>query len=156
MAAKPFPWEPVFLTALREWPVVQHACDAAQVDRAAVYRRRQTDEAFAKAWEDAMEAGVDRAEREAFRRAVAGVSEDVYHQGVVVGQKLVFSDALLGKVLSARRKAYRTSSTEVTSPDGSMSPAADENTRAARVAQLLALAERRKKAEDERDPEDFG
>ena len=57
------------------------------------------------------------------------------------------SDALLAKVLSARRQAYRTERTELTSPDGSMSPM-DETTRAARVSQLLEAAKLRKLAED--------
>ena len=155
MSHHPFHWHEAFLAALREWPIVQHACDAVGIERCTAYRARQADEAFAKAWDDAVEAGVDKAEREAFRRAVEGVEEDVWHQGVAVGRKRVYSDALLGKVLSARRASYRTQATELTSPDGSMSPAADEGTRAARAAQLLALAERRRQ-EAERAAEDFG
>jgi len=155
MSHHPFPWREVFLAALREWPIVQHACDAVGIERCTAYRARLADEAFAKAWDDAMESGVDKAEREAFRRAVEGVEEAVWHQGVAVGTKRVYSDALLGKVLSARRASYRTQATELTSPDGSMSPVADEGTRAARAAQLLALAERRRQ-EAERAAEEFG
>ena len=60
------------------------------------------------------------------------------------------SDALLGLVLKARRKSYGTERTELTSPDGSMSPV-DETSRAARVAQILAAARERKQAEDNFD-----
>lgn len=156
MAQHPFPWRDAFLASLREWPVVQRACDAVGIERSTAYRQRHADEAFAKAWDEAMEAGVDRAEAEAFRRGVEGVEEAVWHQGVAVGTKRVYSDALLGKVLAARRAAYRTQATELTSPDGSMSPAVDEGTRAARAAQLLALAERRKReAEQAQDFSDL-
>lgn len=55
------------------------------------------------------------------------------------------SDMLLAKVLSARRASYRTQATELTSPDGSMSPV-DAGTRDARIAQLLEAARRRREA----------
>lgn len=173
MSQHHFPWRDVFLAALREMPVVQHACNAVGIERSTAYRARQADPDFAKAWDEAMEAGVDRAEQEAFRRAVVGFEEPVVHQGRVsyvyerhvdsegkesytpvldaAGQPVIltvrkYSDALLAKVLSARRAAYRTSATELTSPDGSMSPVADESTRAARLAQLMAQAQARKAA----------
>lgn len=78
-----FPWRPVFLAALREYPVVQHACNVAGIERCTAYRARQADESFAAEWEDAMEAGIDRAEQEAFRRAVTGFEEPVVYQGQV-------------------------------------------------------------------------
>jgi hypothetical protein len=118
MSHHPFPWREPFLQALRDWPIVQHACDAVGILRCTAYRTRQADEEFAKAWDDAMEAGVDKAEREAFRRAVEGVDKGVWHQGVQVGTERVYSDALLAKVLSARRAAYRTERTELTGADG--------------------------------------
>lgn len=191
MAVHPFPWRPAFLAALASVPVVQQACDACGIERSTAYRARQGDEDFAKAWDEALEAGVDRAEQEAFRRGVVGFEEPVVHQGnltpvyerdelglvvMVERKREVFdqakgekttvidrvpkqamdaagrpvwltvrkhSDALLGLVLKARRKPYGTERTELTSPDGTMSPV-DESTRAARVAQLLAAAKQRK------------
>lgn len=113
-----FPWRETFLAALREYPVVQRACDVVGIERCTAYRKRQADPDFAREWDEAMEAGIDRAEQEAFRRAVEGTVEDVYHQGVVVGQKRNYSDALLAKVLAARRSSYRTSATEVSGPGG--------------------------------------
>ncbi len=118
MSHHPFPWREPFLQALRDWPIVQHACDTVGIQRSTAYRTRMADEEFAKAWDDAMEAGVDKAEREAFRRAVEGVDKGVWHQGVQVGTERVYSDALLAKVLSARRAAYRTERTELTGADG--------------------------------------
>jgi hypothetical protein len=142
----------------------------AGVDRAAAYRLRKADPAFAAAWDAAIEEGVDRAEQEAFRRAVVGYEEPVIDRGALVhrherviaedgtevyrpvldtnGQPVPltvrkFSDRLLEVILKGRRKAVYA---ELTSPDGSMSPTVDEGTRAARVAQLVALAEQRRKA----------
>lgn len=154
----------------------------------------QEDPAFKAAVDDAMEAGIDRAEQEAFRRAVVGFEEPVVYQGQLTpvyerdaqgmvlmrerkrmvmdttkGEKVEVidqvpvqakdaqgrpqwltvrkhSDALLGLVLKARRKSYGTERTELTSPDGSMSPV-DESSRAARVAQILAAAKQRREAE---------
>lgn len=66
------------------------------------------------------------------------------------------SDAMLGLILKGRRKSVYSDRTELTSPDGSMSPTADEGTRSARVAQLLALAQARKNAPvDPEVPDDF-
>ena len=70
--SKPFDWKPVFLQALRTVPVVSHGCDAAGIERCTAYRAKKADPDFSQAWDDAMEDGVDSAEREAFRRAVAG------------------------------------------------------------------------------------
>lgn len=75
------PWHPAFLAALTEVPVVQHACDVAGIQRSTAYRAREADKEFRQAWDDAMEAGIDRAEREVFRRGVEGYHEPVIHQG---------------------------------------------------------------------------
>lgn len=169
-----YPWHDVFLAALREYPVLQHAANAAGIERTTAWKWMQKDKAFKEAVDEAMEAGIDRAEQEAFRRAVVGFEEPVVHQGRLSfvyeryidadgkekyrqvldehGQPIPLtirkhSDALLAKVLAARRQAYRTERTELTSPDGSMSPM-DETSRAARISQLLEAAKRRKAAED--------
>lgn len=81
MSHHTFPWREAFLAALREWPIVQHACNAVGIQRCTAYRARVADEDFAKAWDDAMEAGIDRAEQEAFRRAVVGFEEPVIDRG---------------------------------------------------------------------------
>jgi len=167
-----FPWREPFLQALRDYPVVQHACDAVGILRCTAYRTRAADKAFAEAWEDAMECGTDRAEKEAFRRGVHGFEEPVIHKGEMTYQsrRLVddegnvtwepvldthgqpvpltvrkHSDVLLALVLKARRQSYRVERTEVTSPDGSMSPT-DEASRHARVAALMAKARAAKAA----------
>jgi hypothetical protein len=174
MSRHMFPWREAFLAALREMPVVQHACDAVGIERSTAYRSRQVDDEFAKAWEEAMEAGVDRAEQEAFRRGVVGFHEPVIDKGHLCfvyerylddaqqeqwrmklddnGQPVPLtirkhSDQLLALILKGRRKQVYAERTEVTGADGG--PVATDNTvRATRVAALLEAARRRKEAED--------
>lgn len=83
MAYTNFDWKPAFLAALREVPVLRHGCDVTGVERTTVQKARKADPAFDEAVEEAMEAGVDKAEQEAFRRAVVGFEEPVIHQGVL-------------------------------------------------------------------------
>lgn len=64
-------------------PVVAAACTAVGIYRGRAYEARAADKEFAKAWDDAMEDGVDAAEAEAFRRAVQGFEEPVVYQGVM-------------------------------------------------------------------------
>jgi len=174
MSHHPFPWQDAFLAALRQMPVVQHACDAVKVDRATVYRARQASEDFAKAWEEAMEAGIDKAEQEAFRRGVVGFEEPVIDKGRLAyayeryldddgqehwrmrldanGQPIPLtvrkhSDPMLALILKGRRKSVYAERTELTGADGG--PVATDNTvRASRVASLLEAARKRKEAED--------
>lgn len=81
MSNHPFPWRDAFLAALREVPVLQHACQVVGINRSTAYRAREADEEFDKAVADALEDGIDRAEQEAFRRAVIGFEEPVIHKG---------------------------------------------------------------------------
>ncbi len=81
MAHHHFPWTDAFLAALAEFPVLSHAAAAVGIDRTTAWRRMQADNAFALEVQEAMEAGVDRAEREAFRRGVVGFEEPVTSQG---------------------------------------------------------------------------
>lgn len=151
---KPYDWKALFLVALAEVPVIAHACKAAGVNRVTAWRARETDPEFAKAWDDAMEEGIDRAEQEAFRRAVVGYEKPVWYKGKLVGTETVHSDALLALILKGRRKKLYAERTELTGADGGPVAHADETTKAARVAQLLAIAQRRKAEQAEED--DFG
>jgi len=179
MAEKHFDWKPAFLAALRELPVIAHACKAVGIERSTAYRAREADEAFAQAWDEAQEDGVDRAEQEAFRRAVVGFEEPVIDKGRLAyryeryevedidgrkeerwrmcldehGQPIPLtvrkhSDAMLSLVLKGRRKKVYADRTELTGPEGGPVQQVDETAKAARVAQLLALAQQRKDFED--------
>lgn len=145
MASHPFDWKPVVLAALRDVPVLAHAAEAAGIDRITVWRARESDEEFAKAYDDAMEQGIDRAEQEAFRRAVQGYEEPVIDKGRLAyayeryvdeegkegyrplldanGQPIPLtvrkhSDQLLGLILKGRRKKVYADRTELTGADG--------------------------------------
>lgn len=118
MAHHPFDWKPAFLMALAEVPVVSRACAAVGIERSTAYRARETDELFARDWDDAMEQGIDKAEQEAFRRAVEGTDKGVWHQGVLVGSERVYSDALMALILKGRRKKIYADRTELTGAEG--------------------------------------
>ena len=184
MAAHHFPWREAYINALRHRPVVQYACDIVGIERSTAWRARKDDPKFAAEEAEALEAGVDKAEAEAFRRGVDGYHEPVIHKGqlsyitepVLVddddGQREVWraklddkgrpipltvlkhSDAMLGRVLAARRASYRTSVSEISNPDGSL---IDPTAREARVAQLLAAAQARADAAKAQrvDPNEF-
>lgn len=176
MSNKPFDWKPPYLAALREMPVVAHACKAVGIERSTAYRAREADEDFAKAWDEAMEEGVDRAEQEAFRRGVVGFEEPVIDKGRLAyqyeryldeegvehyrirldehGQPIPLtvrkhSDTMLSLVLKGRRKKVYADRTELTGPEGGDLKVVDETAKAARVAQLLAIAQARKADADQ-------
>jgi hypothetical protein len=175
MSNKPFDWKPAYLAALREIPVVAHGCKAVGIERSTAYRAREADEDFAKAWEEAMEEGVDRAEQEAFRRGIVGFEEPVIDKGRLAyryeryvdeegvehyrlllddnGQPIPLtvrkhSDAILALVLKGRRKKVYADRTELTGPEGGPVQQIDETAKAARLAQLMAIAQQRKDFED--------
>lgn len=179
---KIYNWKPIFLDALKEMPVMRYACEAAGVNRSSAHRARDADPDFAQAWDDAMEAGIDRAERAALQRAVDGWEEPVIDKGRLAyryervvakaqhaetgeevetetwrmalddkGQPIPLtvrkhSDALLSLVLKGRRKKVYAERTELTGADGG-ALAVDSSARAARIAQLMALAQGRKEAD---------
>jgi hypothetical protein len=183
MANHPFKWKPPFLAALRHMPVVSHACEVVGIERSTAYRAKETDEQFSADWDDAMEAGIDRAEKAAMQRAVDGWEEPVIDKGRLAyryervvakaehaetgaevgtetwrmalddkGQPIPLtvrkhSDALLSLVLKGRRKKVYADRTELTGADGKPMEI-DQTVRAARVAQLLALAKQRKDYSD--------
>lgn len=176
MSKIPYDWKTPFLAALENVPVVSHAARAAGVDYRNVWTVRKNDPEFAKAWDEALEAGIDKAEQEAFRRAVVGFEEPVIHQGRLAylyeryldddgnehyrpvlddnGQPVPLttrkhSDSLLALILRGRRKKVYAERTEITGAEGGPVTHLDDTTRSARAAQLLAIAQARKEAKDE-------
>lgn len=92
-----------FLEMLAETASVTAASQATGVYRVKWYRLRKSDPAFAAAWDEALEIGIDAVEDEAIRRAVAGHEEPVYFQGQKVGAIRKYSDRMLMLLLRARR-----------------------------------------------------
>ncbi len=96
------------------------ACVDAGLTRSRAYQWRTEDEAFAKAWDEAVEEGTDRMEDEAYRRAVQGTTKPVYQQGRKVGEVQEFSDTLMIFMLKGRRpeKFKDRVANELTGPNG--------------------------------------
>lgn len=103
-----------FLDALRQGLSVTAACVAAGLPRRTVYNHRAADPAFAADWDEAAEAGTDRLEDEALRRAVEGVRREkvVTSQGRALKDDdgnllkevtIDYSDTLLIFLLKGRR-----------------------------------------------------
>lgn len=175
MAQLPLNWRPAFLAALEQYPVLGHACRAANISRQTAWEARKEDKDFDAAVREAMEAGIDRAEQEAFRRGVVGFQEPVVHKGSLMyltrpvvdpttsgvtfelirdeaGQPVPLtvpkhSDQMLALVLQGRRKQVYATRTEITGADGG-AVVVDRTARAARLAYLTALAKQRKDADD--------
>lgn len=168
-------WKSVVLQALSVVPVLNHAADVAKVHRQTIVQARKKDPEFDQACIDAMEAGIDYAEKEAFRRAVNGWAEPVIDRGRLMWQyrrevdeageeKLVpvlgpdgqpipltvnkHSDSLLQFVLKGRRREVYGDKQELTGANGGPVTVLDETAKVARLAALLATAQERKAEQD--------
>lgn len=84
------------------------AAKFAGIGRRTVFELKKTDLDFAAACETAYEAGTDKLEDEARRRAFEGVDRPIFQGGKLVGHERQFSDRLLEIALKARRpEKYR-------------------------------------------------
>lgn len=101
--AKAATWRPKFLAALAETCNVTHAARTAGINRNTAYDHRDSDAAFAAAWDDALEQGVDVLELEARRRALHGTLRPVFHQGIECGAIREYSNTLTIFLLKAHR-----------------------------------------------------
>jgi len=118
MASKEYDWKKIFLEHLRESPIISHAAKAAGISRINAWRNRKSDPDFAAEWDDAIQEGIDKAEAEAYRRAVKGYEQDVWYQGMKVGSQTLYSDQLLTLILKGNRKRVYSERTELTGADG--------------------------------------
>lgn len=96
-------WQKAFLTALKKTGNVTKACRAAKIDRTTPYRHRESDEEFARLWDEAIDESADLLEAEALRRAVTGWNEPVFQGGRQVGTIRKYSDPLLVLLLKANK-----------------------------------------------------
>lgn len=97
-----------FLAALAQGASISGAANSSGFPRSTAYDLRNEDEDFAKAWDEAVEAGTDALEDEAVRRAKDGVSKPVFYKGMACGEIQEYSDSLLMFTLRARRpEKYR-------------------------------------------------
>ena len=91
----------VFLVALEECGNISEAAKKAKLSRGTLYRKYQSDKAFAAAWEESLAIGISALEDEAKRRAYRGWEEPVWHKGEQCGTVRKFSDTLLIVLLKA-------------------------------------------------------
>lgn len=138
-----------FCAALAETGIVRKACDAVGIARQTAYEWRSEIPEFAAAWDKALEIGITALEDEVHRRAFEGVDEGVYHQGVLMDTQKKYSDTLAIFLLKAHKpEKYRERShVDLANSDGTLAPV-DETAKAARVAQLIAMAQQRKTEQD--------
>lgn len=138
-----------FALVLAETGQVKKAAEAIGMSRFTVYKWRKQFPDFAEAWDDAAKASVYTLEDEATRRAVEGVAEPIYYKGMRVDTIARYSDTLLIFLLKglAPEKYRDNLRAELTGADGGAIRTEDGTARAARVAQLMAIAEQRKSAE---------
>lgn len=92
-----------FFATLARGVSVTGACDNAEYARQSVYDQRDSDPEFRAAWDNAVEAGTDKLEDEAHRRAHDGTEEPVYQGGELVGTIRKYSDTLTIFLLKGRR-----------------------------------------------------
>lgn len=102
-ATKTVDWRPAFLNSMKKLGNVTKACTAAKIGRSTAYDMYESDAAFAKDWDEALEEATDLLELEARRRAEKGVRTPVYQGGVLVGYKQMYSDGLMQVLLKANR-----------------------------------------------------
>lgn len=121
----------------------REACRRIDRNPRTIYRIMERDEEFAERFAFTKRMVADVAFAEAVRRAVSGVEEPVYHQGVCVDHVTKFSDMLLAKLLEATHPDFkRKSSVEVSGPGGRPIEFND-TTVATKVAAILAAAKHR-------------
>jgi hypothetical protein len=101
-------WKEIFLAELRKMPNVTAALRKANISRTWAYGEKKTDPEFSAAWDDALEASIETAEGEVYRRSVHGTLRPVFQGGVKVGSIREYSDTLLIFWLKSRKpEVYR-------------------------------------------------
>ena len=85
----------VFLETLAETGSVHLASSAARLSARSAYRLRTRSPAFAVAWDSALQLSVGRLSAIVFDRAINGRIEQLFEDGVLVGERRVPSDRLL-------------------------------------------------------------
>lgn len=125
----------LFLDTLKKSGSVTRSAIAGEIGRSSWYDLRARDPDFAQEWDDHEQEFLDGVEGEGIRRAVQGVRKvSHYVEYLADGTKqtqehveYLKSDRLLELILKARHPLYKpTKALELTSPDGSMSPAPDD------------------------------
>ena len=97
------PNQRAFLKAYAASGLVGLAAEAADISRELHSRWMKSSAAYREAFEPAHERAIETMEAEARRRAVEGVQQTVFYEGIKCGTKQVYSDVLLMFLLKAAR-----------------------------------------------------
>jgi len=96
-------WADVFIAALTKDPNVGRAAAVAGISRMRAYQVKKESQLFSELWEEAIEIGTDDLASEARRRALEGVEDPIYYDGIKVGTRRKYSDKLMILLLRAHR-----------------------------------------------------
>lgn len=80
-------------------------CEQLHISRKRIQTEIDSDPLFAEQVKEAQAQAVERLEGEAYRRAVIGIDEPVFYEGVRVDTVRKYSDGLLSKLLEANDPA---------------------------------------------------
>jgi hypothetical protein len=130
-----------FIKALRSTGCnVSRACTMAGFTKMQADALKLRIEAFARMWDDTYEAVTDDLEEAGLKRAINGVLEPVYWRGVEVGQKKVYSDAVLSMMLQGRRgNVYKSrTANELSGPNGAPIQTEDLGWAKERLAEMMS------------------
>jgi hypothetical protein len=111
----------LILEKLKYGSSITAACQAADIKPSTLRYWRKNDPDYDQACKDAWEEGTGVYEEEAFSRGKDGTVADVYHQGMIVGQKVEHHDTLLLRSLERRAPeewGKATQKVELTGKDG--------------------------------------
>ena len=108
------PRQAAFLAAYSILGAVSYSARCAGIHPNTIYKWEK-DDTFMEYYKRAEQAHTEYLEKEAQRRAVMGVKEDVYYQGEKVGEKTKYSDTLLKFLLKGKQpqKYGNTSKVEI-------------------------------------------
>lgn len=90
------------LGALRMGFTYDRAAKFAGIARRTIFEIKERDPDYARACEEAYQAGTEKFEDEARRRAIEGTERPIYQGGKLVGHERQYSDRLLEVTLKAR------------------------------------------------------
>jgi hypothetical protein len=131
-----------FLKELAATANVSASASAAGMSPSSAYRLRRLDAAFAEAWQDALDIGLDALEDAVMKRAIDGVEKTHFHAGKPVGTSKSYSDALAMFLLKAHRPQVYGEAKDL-KKDAAASAAPDP---VAELEARLAAIERRQEA----------
>ena len=92
-----------FLKELALTSNISRSASTASLALSTIYKWRETDSGFAKAWQTALLAGYETLEMELLNRARCGVEKPVYLKGEIIATTRHYNDAIALRLLLAHK-----------------------------------------------------